>query len=616
MPDHTTTETWLRNAPAGVRSATSGILTWYLTESGMFGRDDGDFCITTDELPTGTYTLNYREGMQLDAQEAWDYLEGGEGRIARTDGGREYRIIHGSHVQIRDDSGEWVAPHWGNTLPEQSYAIAPDEPAEILRCSECVEQQLPSPCPKCKLPEPAETEAVTAHRQAPSTPWCEGRADGLSETADKLRASSAMCAMAAEELTSAAGCMLALAAERDRLKSRQLAPDEPARSMFPTPATGGPIPEAAIDPTVTPEQVATAADEPPCCREAKARIARQRRELKRLNRCLTEARAPNSYYQRARDAEAERDTWREHERLARERVAELEAAIANWKTEEERWNEEMTELRAEVESWRQVFLDEVALEDIESDSALWPAYWRDHETRARAETARLRAEVEDWKRQLDLKSAQLQMVGSELCADPKIDPEDRGDPRNTPTLRKAAELRQQRCDLIAEVEQLENRVLELEEGIGGIAADLGLSDGADFGDMHVAIYKLRAEVERLTKCQASQRAQIGALERELGETNAELTEAEGRAITLPTDTTMLACNKVTLALEPEPARRKLTFEEAVEAIEGDHGLEFSALAHKALLMRCGPLGGVEVVNHLGVRLGITPAMLAAEWEAC
>ena len=35
---------------------------------------------TRDHLPPGTYTLNYREGLELNTEEAWDYLAGGEER--------------------------------------------------------------------------------------------------------------------------------------------------------------------------------------------------------------------------------------------------------------------------------------------------------------------------------------------------------------------------------------------------------------------------------------------------------------------------------------------------------------------------------------------------------
>ncbi|MCA9647415.1 MAG: hypothetical protein KC492_42285, partial [Myxococcales bacterium] len=192
------------------------------------------YCVDDDDepyranLPPGTYTLNYREGMQLDAEEAWDYLAGGEERRAQGSDGRLWRVLNGLAEFCGHSVRAWVT-NIDAGLEAAPYTIAPDEPA-MLRCSECVEQQLPSPCPKCKLPEPAETEAVTAHHQGPSTPWCEGRADGLSETADKLRASSAMCAMAADEMTSAAGYMLVLAAERDRLKDAAKRDDPDART--------------------------------------------------------------------------------------------------------------------------------------------------------------------------------------------------------------------------------------------------------------------------------------------------------------------------------------------------------------------------------------------------
>lgn len=52
-----------------------------------------------------------------------------------------------------------------------------------------------------------------------------------------------------------------------------------------------------------------------------------------------------------------------------------------------------------------------------------------------------RSELEQLKRERDLATAQLLMVGSEINGDPKMDPMDYRDPRWTPTLEEAAKLR-------------------------------------------------------------------------------------------------------------------------------------------------------------------------------
>jgi len=72
-----------------------------------------------------------------------------------------------------------------------------------------------------------------------------------------------------------------------------------------------------------------------------------------------------------------------------------------------------------------------------------------------AERARHQAELESLERYRDLVTAQILMVGSELCGDPKLDPEDWRDPRHTPTLSEAARLRRERDALAEQVRQLE-----------------------------------------------------------------------------------------------------------------------------------------------------------------
>lgn len=53
---------------------------------------------------------------------------------------------------------------------------------------------------------------------------------------------------------------------------------------------------------------------------------------------------------------------------------------------------------------------------------------------------------------LDLRSAQILMIGSEACADPKIDASDTRDPRYTPTLAAVAKLRAERDALAKRVD--------------------------------------------------------------------------------------------------------------------------------------------------------------------
>lgn len=78
-------------------------------------------------------------------------------------------------------------------------------------------------------------------------------------------------------------------------------------------------------------------------------------------------------------------------------------------------------------------------------------------------------EVEQVKRERDLITSQLLMVGSEICGDPKLDPKDHRDPRWTPTLEEAAKLR-------AEVERLRGA---LEKAKGPIAIAASYADAPE-----------------------------------------------------------------------------------------------------------------------------------------
>lgn len=66
---------------------------------------------------------------------------------------------------------------------------------------------------------------------------------------------------------------------------------------------------------------------------------------------------------------------------------------------------------------------------------------RAHNHQLKANLHEARSELKQVKRERDLATEQLLMVGSEIAADPKLDPMDHRDPRWTPTLEKAAKLR-------------------------------------------------------------------------------------------------------------------------------------------------------------------------------
>lgn len=90
--------------------------------------------------------------------------------------------------------------------------------------------------------------------------------------------------------------------------------------------------------------------------------------------------------------------------------------------------------------------------------------WVQRATECDAATARateLERDLAEAREQLALKDAQLLMVASELCADPKLSPFDVSDPRWTPTLKEAAAVRaelaacrRERDEALAEIRRL------------------------------------------------------------------------------------------------------------------------------------------------------------------
>ncbi|MCA9648103.1 MAG: hypothetical protein KC492_45735, partial [Myxococcales bacterium] len=70
---------------------------------------------------------------------------------------------------------------------------------------------------------------------------------------------------------------------------------------------------------------------------------------------IHEARAPNSYYQRARYAEAERDTWREHNGIARSRIADLEAKLAEAERLRDKYHAQSLSRKREIRRLNECF---------------------------------------------------------------------------------------------------------------------------------------------------------------------------------------------------------------------------------------------------------------------
>lgn len=75
--------------------------------------------------------------------------------------------------------------------------------------------------------------------------------------------------------------------------------------------------------------------------------------------------------------------------------------------------------------------------------------------RQRQEIERLTRERDEARAEGDLAHAKLLMIGSELARDRKIDPHDRRDPRWSPTLAEAAQVRAERDEARARVAELE-----------------------------------------------------------------------------------------------------------------------------------------------------------------
>jgi hypothetical protein len=128
--NHTAAEAFLRGAGVGVRECTCperwlGPTSYTMVSDGFCERIPGLADALHARLPPGQYALQYREGMQLTAAEAWDYLAGGEQRRCRNAaGGTLVRAREGVAERLFDD--KW-APCRDDMLQGSDYTVAPDE---------------------------------------------------------------------------------------------------------------------------------------------------------------------------------------------------------------------------------------------------------------------------------------------------------------------------------------------------------------------------------------------------------------------------------------------------------------------------------------------------------
>jgi len=91
---------------------------------------------------------------------------------------------------------------------------------------------------------------------------------------------------------------------------------------------------------------------------------------------------------------------------------------------------------------------------------------------ALARVAELEKRVAELETENGLRCAQLAMLGSEICGDPKLDPDDFGDPRWTPALREARALREraQRAEAWKRLaKRLRARLLNATDAVAALA---------------------------------------------------------------------------------------------------------------------------------------------------
>lgn len=109
----------------------------------------------------------------------------------------------------------------------------------------------------------------------------------------------------------------------------------------------------------------------------------------------------------------------------------------------------------------------------------------------RVANARLIEENSGLRAENELRGAQLLMVGSELAADPKLDPVDKSDPRWTPTLELAANLRADNERLKKQCAELQEIALRVKDG------QLEVWPDASMTRMGIAYREVSAENGRL-----------------------------------------------------------------------------------------------------------------------
>lgn len=652
-------------------------------------------------------TGSLREGLELNAAEAWDYLAGGEVRRCFTGGGEvplPTRVRDGQAEVLA--CGEWVRTCNGK-LNADAYTIAPDEPA--------AEQAL------ADLPPNPQRDSWVRGEMAIGLDAREAEARQLGREARELaKSQSAQLSEARRNLKDAEGKLETLRSVRtDICKALGLGLDatwgdverrcvahrervaELEHSLSEADQSNndrlGEIESAEkriadLEAKLAEAQGALALVTPTLKRAeqerdaAIAELAELKDAHRRLSQDYDEA---GKSFERLSAAIAERDELRAEVKANAERLdtwrgqsADIRGALnlphdAEWETV----FRAVERLHAEVSAWRRVFLDEIPLGDSDpNDSTFWPAHWCNHEIESRAQLAKLRAEVERLAKEAgEMFEAYCKLCPCPTCGGRGIDGDESGS-WECETCRGACTVERDVVELLRDqVDRYKDAFALVRTEEYGNASPEAVAH--QFGRM------LKAWEER----NAADAPGNGLLLADA--TDLESTLHQNTVVTLPTDTTTpldLAqravalmggrvirghwadepidyrqgesllglkfiearvgegewgarreanpwvsdswgrCGYVTLAPEPEPERRKLTFGEAVEAIDVDHELVFRAtIGGQTYEMRGygvshdkGNLPGAVVVwidplatvrSHRMQR--ITPAMLAAEWEA-
>ena len=445
----------------------------------------------------------------LNAEEAWDYLAGGEERrcLSATRSTR-YRVRKG-RLEWSDGFGWFTHAYRGEGMPPRlaPYAIAPDEPAARAAATEAALADLP--------PNPQRDSWVRGEMAIGlDTQEAEAR-DRIREAGEAFERRVEAHGMGKLQALGALADALPVDVEAERAISKLAAAKRADREVRPI--------------------------ERSCCREARERVA----ELEgRLARYQTEQ------MDRLRDLDAERSGIAQERDAALVKVADLEAKLA----EAEAGNVEdyagACEERDAAIAERDKLADEYSA--IREHAGLSDS----HET-VNGYISKLRAEVE----RLTKDNEHLKFV---------IESTD-----DTPAMFIALP-----TDTTTPLDPAQRAVALMGERL--VALDgRTIRQNGDWYDILL----------------------------EHGWVALDEEDTILRDLIDPTVT-------VTLAPEPAPERRKLTFGEAVEYIPTSGGAEFTAKVDGLQLRLKGDVfGRAVVVSVTGRAIGITPAMLAAEWEA-